>query len=767
MPKLQKTPADYIAIAISPALIMVLVGSLVFFLAAVFYQGQYPTRLNIILGLFVFASVLIARHSIEQGRAHAIPFALALAAATGFALFRFVEYQGELPQGFTTIVNLTLMVVVWWSADKLTYDCTVIEDHQKASTEGLMQTIGFDDEPARGQRAKQKKAAQPEENQKDEPAETSSDNSAELSGTTSRESEEKPRSWWDRHVDRKGRPHSPGLWVVYFSLAALPIFGFGQGLIPSEDVDTRRWVFWLFCAYMAAGLGLLISTSFLGLRRYLRQRKVEMPSSMAGWWLVTGSLLVLGLLLVTALLPRPAAEYAVSDWSLKATSPVTSPSNFAMGGEGVETKNSGRGKTNTRQQPNENSPEVNGQENNGNQRNANQGNSERGDQAGNNQGDQSNQNSDNKSGNQNSNQQANNSGQQNNNSGDQQDDQSNRNSQSSGNQSDQQSGNRDNSGSQSSNQQDNGNDDQNKDAQNADGQQGNRQQGDGDSQSQDNDQDNDQGNNRNNADDRGDQQQGRANNNAGGSGRGANSPDENQDANENEDEANNAGAGQAEEDTGGSGSGSGRSFEGETASSTDSPDFESQSWFDDVDWLTTGFKWLIYLIVGIILLFVLVRYGKDIFRGFREFFVNLKNFFLGLFGGGTRKTQEAVAAQEQKPQGPPPRPFSTYADPFSSGMADKVPPQELVRYSFEAFEAWARDSGRPRGEEETPYEFANDVARASRHVAKDARNLADLYDRAAYAPSGVSSEKALTLSGLWDRLRGVRKSASAESPDQP
>ena len=44
-PKLRHTLADYVIIALSPVLIMAMVGSLVFFLAEVFYTGQYSARL--------------------------------------------------------------------------------------------------------------------------------------------------------------------------------------------------------------------------------------------------------------------------------------------------------------------------------------------------------------------------------------------------------------------------------------------------------------------------------------------------------------------------------------------------------------------------------------------------------------------------------------------------------------------------------------------------------------------------------------------------
>ena len=55
--RLYMTNADYVAIAISPALVMTLVGSLVFFLIEVLYVGDYQARLTYAFGLFVFAAV--------------------------------------------------------------------------------------------------------------------------------------------------------------------------------------------------------------------------------------------------------------------------------------------------------------------------------------------------------------------------------------------------------------------------------------------------------------------------------------------------------------------------------------------------------------------------------------------------------------------------------------------------------------------------------------------------------------------------------------
>ena len=75
--RLHKTLVDYLVIAISPALIIAMVGSLVFFLFEVFYQGNFHGRLQYIFALFVIGTVLIGRISIEEGRERAALFAIA------------------------------------------------------------------------------------------------------------------------------------------------------------------------------------------------------------------------------------------------------------------------------------------------------------------------------------------------------------------------------------------------------------------------------------------------------------------------------------------------------------------------------------------------------------------------------------------------------------------------------------------------------------------------------------------------------------------
>ena len=313
--RVPETLADYLVIAISPALIMLLVGSLMFFLVEVFYQGQYQLRLLWVMAMFVMAIVCIARISMEEGNGYAAIYALPLAVVVGLALVTFVQVQGPLAS-ISPLINWGLMALVWWSSHKLTWDCTLIDDSQDASGAGLLQQMGWSDE---GNGADNAAPAPP---------------AADAEATTAVGATPDPR-WWLQMFERDRRPHTPGVWVVYFSLAALPLYGIGGWFIPSDDLDLRRRTFWLMVVYVASGLALLLSTSFLGLRKYLRLRRLEMPAEMAATWVGLGVALIVGTLVVAALLPRPSSEYSIAH-VLVFDSPDREASDYGFGPEGAE-----------------------------------------------------------------------------------------------------------------------------------------------------------------------------------------------------------------------------------------------------------------------------------------------------------------------------------------------------------------------------------------------------------------------------------------------
>src|SRR5688500_7960204 len=85
--------ADVLALVLTPALIMALINSLVFFLVEVFYAGQWTARLLWILFFFVCAAVLVARIAMMGEIAwRANIYGGVLGLLVWGALLRFVEY---------------------------------------------------------------------------------------------------------------------------------------------------------------------------------------------------------------------------------------------------------------------------------------------------------------------------------------------------------------------------------------------------------------------------------------------------------------------------------------------------------------------------------------------------------------------------------------------------------------------------------------------------------------------------------------------------
>jgi len=636
------TLTDYMVIAISPALIMALVGSLVFFLVEVLYQGQYQTRLQVVLALFVMAAVLIGRISIEEGREYASMFALPLGVVTLLALFRFVEFSGILGR-ISWLVNIGLIGLIWWCADKLTWDCTVIDEKQDASGEGLLQTVGLD-EPAPA-------------NAGPTPLDATSDRPTGPAAP--------PRGLWERFVAARRRPHAPGVWVVYFSMAALPIFGLGQAFIFNEDLHSRRFVFKLLVVYVAAALGLLVTTSFLGLRRYLRQRRLEMPAEMAGAWLGVGGIMIVALLLLCLLLPRRNAEYSITHLPAFAHAPEglrSSP--FGFGNDGPEEEDAQRRVT--REDADQ---EYAGRQGEGEGQKA----------------------KDQGAGKQPSGQ--------------------------SGDSSKQQSG----EGQQQRSQQgqpqksatgkaEKGQNDQGGGQQSSDGRQQSEQQPSDPRPPQDQQEQNQPKSPQQNSE----------------------GPSKQGDTGEREPER----------------SPQQRQSERSPRQSRQfSPTQLLQRLGTGVGALLKLLYWLAaFLIVG----FLLWKYWAPISEAVRNFLQALRDFWSRLFGSGPSR-EEAVAVSAE-PAVVPPRTFASYPNPFQSDLASQVPLPQLVKYSFEAMEAWARERGCGRTPEQTPHEFAQQLAQSQTHVSQEAVQLAELYNRSAYSQDSLPATSLHYLRQVWQRL---------------
>jgi hypothetical protein len=270
-----KTLADYLVIAVSPALIMVMVHSVCFFLVEVFYRGEAAGGVRWVLFWFVLAVVLIARIGIEQGDGHAMAYGLVLAFATWIYLSTVQP---------NVVFGAFLLGIVWFTAHKLTCNCTLIDEEADASGQGLLQSL-------RRLPKLFKKEQSPVANTVATPKASS----------VSVPSQEK---------EKATKSQIPGVWLIYYSLAALPLFGLGQTMLPAGDLAARHQGFIYLFLYLAAALGLLVTTSFLGLRRYLRQRYVIMPGNIAFGWVQFGVVGAAIVLCLSLLLPRPGSGEA-------------------------------------------------------------------------------------------------------------------------------------------------------------------------------------------------------------------------------------------------------------------------------------------------------------------------------------------------------------------------------------------------------------------------------------------------------------------------
>jgi len=322
------TELDYAIIAVAPALIMVLVGSLVLFCVGIFYDGPHAWRLNFIMCMFVLGIVANTRVGIEEGGVRAALLGGILGICVLVAVMRFVPGA--------VILAAILLGLVWWLSTRLVYDCTVMAGSIDSSKTGLMQWIRRD------------------QSEEDSPQEATPPMEEEQGVTGQQEADShEPKSFLeklDAWLNPTNTKFAPGAWVVYFSLAALPIFGFGQAFAGNLNADSKWYLFTLLVAYVFAALCLLVTTSFLGLRRYLQTRGLVMPLSMTGTWLGVGFGVVALVLIIVSILPRPNAEYELAQLPFYQDEQERKASQVAVNKDGTKDNREDRSKTTDNQE---------------------------------------------------------------------------------------------------------------------------------------------------------------------------------------------------------------------------------------------------------------------------------------------------------------------------------------------------------------------------------------------------------------------------------
>ncbi len=260
-----------------------MISGLVNFLVMLFYHGDFPARITWTLFFYTMGAVAIARIAIEQTRAYAHGYAGILGIAGFFVMS---GYLGSVV--FTAFILFTISYL----ADRIVHDCTLIDETVDASGQGL---VDF------GKELMLAHANKPTDDQPSSKINPSPNDGLELPMAKKL----KPRT-----------THQPGRTVMWLALAALPLFGFGQFML-RDDPGTWGRAKFLLAMYLFASLSLLVTTSFLGLRRYLRQRGADMPGNVSVGWIAGGLLSILLILFVAYIAPVPGqllASFTLPDF---------------------------------------------------------------------------------------------------------------------------------------------------------------------------------------------------------------------------------------------------------------------------------------------------------------------------------------------------------------------------------------------------------------------------------------------------------------------
>jgi len=333
---------DRVLTGFSPVLIGGMICCLVFFLITIVYSGDFTIRLMYILGLYTSASVLTARIAIEQSRATATTYSALLGIATLFVTMRFVQFSGSFAP-FAIPATIGFLVLIAFLADRITYDCTFIDDSSDGSNEGLLQSLGL------------VRSSLITEDRKKVTSEALTQEIATPGN--------KPLIIKKKLAIKKR--HNPGVWVMYFAFLAIPLFGLGQIMIPSWDRVRNQLAFVFLFGYLYCSLSLLVITSLLGLRRYLRQRQLEMPFGISAIWYFSATLGILLLLGSLSLVSLPSNTRGLFSLPFTITTPKgIEPSPHGWGPEGIpdETANGTPPNASDQNQPGDKSGKENADE---------------------------------------------------------------------------------------------------------------------------------------------------------------------------------------------------------------------------------------------------------------------------------------------------------------------------------------------------------------------------------------------------------------------
>lgn len=608
-------------------------------------------------------------------------------------------YAGAL--GLATLVVMTqfvgsplfsafLVFVIGFLADRIVHDCTIIDDRVDSSGRGL------------------------------------------LDGITG------------NRVGKRG--HQPGRTVLYLALGALPLFGIGQfflGTDPTRLAQAR----WLLLLYLFAALSLLVVTAFLNLRRYLRQRGADMPHTTTLAWLIGGMGMIAMVVGIAYIAPMPGRLIASADMPDFLTPKPQTASRYGWGSEGANPNPNGAATTSEAQEKQEDAPEP--QSSNATKKGAPPG----GSQGNRKDGPAGQQSGGKKSGGQNSNEQKSKPSSKQQQSGSKQtpSKQSSQNQNASQQQRNSESPDQKSSGEKPSNS-------GNKRSQ----QSKSESQNDGEQQASDQSKSKSQPDSQNQTDGKQDSsEQSGANQDAQTQSAG-NESDRKSDPSESSDgeqsdapESTEEASGDSESADASDGSKDEESRSEQQAEAGDNQSQQSQPSQENSSnqssspstprsppfQLPSGLTALLRPILFLLLI-------GAVFFGF---YVNrraLLEWWRGLFDR-ERSSEASATKSAVVDESEPPRPFASFRNPVGKSEG-----REAVVITFQALEAWCREQGTERRDDETPSEFVRRVAKDFPGLADPAIRVVDAYNRIVYGRGAASRSDVDAAAGVWQGFAG-------------
>ena len=158
------------------------------------------------------------------------------------------------------------------------------------------------------------------------------------------------------------------------------------------------------------------------------------------------------------------------------------------------------------------------------------------------------------------------------------------------------------------------------------------------------------------------------------------------------------------------------------------------------------FQWIVYAVAVLAALYLILRNRSAC----SAFLAKLWSEFLSLFGRRPAAAASLTPDHETTPE--PQRPFAEFSNPFASGTARGQSPSELVRYTFEALQAWGVENGCPRDLHQTPDEFGQQLRRHRTVCAVEGQAVSQLYARIAYTGHRPGEETLPILETLWRKM---------------